>query len=144
MSPTGTARLPARTDLLLTARAVLVGGLVELGLRALPLEQLAGSLGVGIRFGAAPSGATEGAPSDHQRAIRATDRALRLLHRCERPCLRRALILGHLLRRNGPALRLGVAREDGEVRAHAWLEVDGVAVGEPAPVLDRFVPLRRA
>lgn len=42
------------------------------------------------------------------------------------PCLRQALVAGWILRRRGPRLRLGVARTDHRVLAHAWLEVDGV------------------
>lgn len=40
-------------------------------------------------------------------------------------CLRRALILGWLLRSLDPRLRLGVARVDGRIEGHAWVEVDG-------------------
>ena len=43
-------------------------------------------------------------------------------------CLRRSLVLGHVLRDREPALALGVLREDGRLRAHAWLVVDGVAL----------------
>lgn len=40
-------------------------------------------------------------------------------------CLRQALIGGQRLRRLGPRLHVGVAMVDGELRAHAWLEVRG-------------------
>lgn len=48
-------------------------------------------------------------------------------------CLKRALVVWWVLRRRGvPAvLHIGVAREDGELAAHAWLEHDDeVIVGE--------------
>ena len=45
-------------------------------------------------------------------------------------CLRQALVCGWLLRRLRPALQLGVAKVDGEVRAHAWLVVNGAVVSE--------------
>jgi hypothetical protein len=45
-------------------------------------------------------------------------------------CLKRALVLSWLLRRRGIAstLRIGVARRDGVLAAHAWLERDGEVV----------------
>jgi hypothetical protein len=45
-------------------------------------------------------------------------------------CLQRALVLAWLLRRRGIAttLRIGVARRDGALAAHAWLERDGEVV----------------
>ena len=41
------------------------------------------------------------------------------------PCLRRALVGGHLLRDLDPAVRLGVTGTGDELLAHAWLEIDG-------------------
>ena len=40
------------------------------------------------------------------------------------PCLRRALVAGHLLRDLDPALRLGVGGSGDKVYAHAWLEIE--------------------
>lgn len=58
-------------------------------------------------------------------------------------CLRRAMMLGWLLRSRSPVLRIGVEREAGVVSAHAWIEIDGqpVAAGDG---LERFAPLGRA
>lgn len=58
-------------------------------------------------------------------------------------CLPRSLALQALLRRHGieSDLRIGVRREAGELRAHAWVEHDGGPVGEPADVELRFQPL---
>jgi hypothetical protein len=48
-------------------------------------------------------------------------------------CLRRALAAGHTLRVHRPVLRIGVTRTGGAVRAHAWIEFDGVSFGsDPA------------
>lgn len=48
-------------------------------------------------------------------------------------CLRRALVLGRRLAPLHPTLRLGaLAAPDGELTGHAWLEVDGRPLGEPA------------
>jgi hypothetical protein len=41
------------------------------------------------------------------------------------PCLRRSLVIGHLLRDRHPAVRLGVAGAGEDLFAHAWVEVDG-------------------
>ncbi len=48
-------------------------------------------------------------------------------------CLRQALLLQWLLRRRGLAaeLRIGVRKQDAALDAHAWVELDGVALGEP-------------
>lgn len=48
-------------------------------------------------------------------------------------CLERSLALWWLLRRQGVAveLRIGVRKEQKQMAAHAWVERNGVAVGEP-------------
>lgn len=53
------------------------------------------------------------------------------------PCLREALVAGYILRRRRPSLRIGAAKRDGAVVAHAWLEIDGEVIGGN----DGFVPL---
>ena len=55
-------------------------------------------------------------------------------------CLRQALVCGWLLRRLGPVLQLGVAKVDGEVRAHAWLVVGGTVV-DPRRAVASYQPL---
>lgn len=60
----------------------------------------------------------------------ATDRLRKVNHVMRRwpvdgECLRQALVAGHRLRSLGPTLRIGVARKDGAIAAHAWLEVGG-------------------
>ena len=64
-------------------------------------------------------------------------------------CLPRAIALQRMLARRGiPAtLRIGVrkAPEDAggarTIAAHAWVEVDGIALGEPEAIAERFLPL---
>lgn len=58
-------------------------------------------------------------------------------------CLPRSLALQALLRRHGieADLRIGVRREAGELRAHAWIEQAGRPIGEPAALELRFQPL---
>ena len=58
-------------------------------------------------------------------------------------CLHRSIVLHRWLSREGlpSALRIGVRKESGHLQAHAWVELDGQAVGEPAQPLADFVPL---
>jgi hypothetical protein len=57
-------------------------------------------------------------------------------------CLPRALVLSALLRREGIDARLCIgSRKHGEgLDAHAWVEYEGVAVGEDRDVQTRFRP----
>lgn len=57
-------------------------------------------------------------------------------------CLPRALALQRMLVRRGiaAALRIGVRKEAATLAAHAWVEIDGRAVGEPEAIADRFLP----
>ena len=55
------------------------------------------------------------------------------------PCLRRALVAGRVLRRLLPRRYLGIARRpNGELVAHAWLELDG---GSRLGYSDEYRPL---
>ncbi|MEZ5645277.1 MAG: lasso peptide biosynthesis B2 protein [Burkholderiaceae bacterium] len=47
-------------------------------------------------------------------------------------CLRQALVVRAWLRRRGldARLKIGVKMPDGQLDAHAWVEVDGVALGQ--------------
>lgn len=60
-------------------------------------------------------------------------------------CLRTSLVLRHLLRRHGipSAVRLGVRPDPdgGEYAFHAWVDVDGEVVSEPAWSVADFVVL---
>ena len=55
-------------------------------------------------------------------------------------CLQRSLTLWWLLRRRRIAseLRIGVTKADGEFRAHAWLERDGVVLNDDVDVGGHF------
>jgi hypothetical protein len=57
-------------------------------------------------------------------------------------CLTRSLVLDWMLRRRAveSALRIGVRLVEGRLEAHAWVEVDGNPLGEPAAVTGRFSP----
>lgn len=58
-------------------------------------------------------------------------------------CLTRSLLLGWLLRRRGVRgdLRIGVQLVDGSLRAHAWVECDGVPVNDQPDVGARFASM---
>ena len=58
-------------------------------------------------------------------------------------CLPQALCLRRLLGRHGVAaeLKIGVARADGALAAHAWVERNGRPVGESLAVEERFATL---
>lgn len=45
-------------------------------------------------------------------------------------CLKKAIVLSWLLRRRGAhtELRIGVVRQEGELEAHAWLDLDGQVI----------------
>jgi hypothetical protein len=58
-------------------------------------------------------------------------------------CLPRSLVLCRLLAKQGlqAEIRLGVAKSDGSVTAHAWVEHAGVALAEPVEIGQRFSTL---
>ena len=71
--------------------------------------------------------------------VRVIARVMRIAaaHGIFRPnCLQRSLVLWWLLRRNHIAseIRFGARREDGQLKAHAWVECFGFALNEPTNV----------
>ena len=60
-------------------------------------------------------------------------------------CLRRSLLLWWILRRDGieTILRVGVSREGGALRAHAWVEYMGQPLNDADDVAGRFPPFER-
>ncbi len=84
-----------------------------------------------------------GPPPDHLSRAQRTGRLLGLAargHILPMTCLVRALALRRLLERRGISsrLRIGADWSASGFHAHAWVEVEGRAVGEPADVSDRF------
>ncbi len=61
-------------------------------------------------------------------------------------CLHRALALHAALRHAGleSVLRIGVRKEDGVLRAHAWVELGGEVVTDTAEAVAPFAPLAPA
>jgi hypothetical protein len=114
--------------------------IVEAGLRTMPLPRLARLLGAPLDVSelTAPAGRPELGPGE----LRRERAALRVLRHWPwgDTCLRRALVVGGRLRRLHPVLRVGVAKMDGRVCAHAWLEIDGASL-DPSGAAT-FLPLR--
>ncbi len=123
-------RRPPRTWLR-AARTAALATLVELGLRTLPLPRLARLLRVRLVLDGTAGRRTDPRlirlSEDERELLDVTWRVLR--HRpFNGTCLRRALLGAHALRRRDHAVRIGVQKVGGEVKAHAWLEVDGIVV----------------
>lgn len=103
----------------------------EVLVRLLPLPAAARWMGVPLGTGDATSGDVPGP------RLRGRDRRrLRLLEvvgphwrLCGGPCLRQALVAGHILRHHAPVLRIGAAIDGSALVAHAWVEVGSFTVG---------------
>lgn len=121
-------RLPPR-DLLILAHVVMVLGVVELLVRWVSLPRLSRVLGVTIDLRPGRVGLEqlrpEELPERARRQLGWTWRVTDFWPFSQGPCLRRALVGGHLIRDLHPAVRLGVAGFGETFLAHAWLEVDG-------------------
>ena len=125
-------------------RAIPVLLRIEAGLRRDPVPRLAARLGV--RMGTEPDRPPVLGPVELDARERlGVDAARRLVRRwpASARCLRRSLLIGHALRHRGPVLRIGVAKHDGRVHAHAWIEIDGRVPEDLERDVD-FTPLRRA
>lgn len=86
--------------------------------------------------GRAPGRAPRGAPDDAGLAEYVSQLLWRLPPPWRHTCLRRSVVLYHLLRRAGRpvGLRVGVRRDaDGALEAHAWLVKDGAPYLESDP-----------
>lgn len=66
-------------------------------------------------------------------------------HFCRVQCLHRSLVVYWLLKSAGVGVSLciGVQKEGGVLKAHAWVEHRGQMVGEPAYVQQVYAPLMR-
>ncbi len=120
-------------DVIALIRIAAVLLFVEAAVRTVPVARLAGWLGVDLRLSLSPSpgptgpSAADFGPAELRRA-RLARKVVAHWPFGAGPCLRESLVLGHILRRHHPAMRLGVARDGEEITAHAWLEVGGVSL----------------
>ena len=117
-------------DLGRTAAAFLLAVIVEAGMRTLRLPRLSALLGVPLDTSVREEVEISEpviVPRWARRRLTATRRALRYWPFGD-SCLRIALVGGCLVRRLDPVLRIGVAKHEGEVKAHAWLEIGGLSL----------------
>jgi hypothetical protein len=127
-----------------TLRVVVVLAAVEVLIRGMPPPRLSRLLGVRLDW-SLPRADTERMrlgelPPRARRQMRCTHRVADVWPFSKGPCLRRALVAGHLLRRHHPAIRVGVAGTGDELHAHAWLEIDG----RPLESVTEFSVFQRA
>jgi hypothetical protein len=106
--------------------AVLIVGCVEVGLRASSLPRILKVLRVNGEFEVQQRGSPmeDSLPSWALRRIELARLALRWAP-TRSTCLRIALVSASRLRRLDPKVRIGVARGEEGILAHAWLEIDG-------------------
>lgn len=78
-------------------------------------------------------------PPDVAIVVRAVDRALRRVPLAHGRCLVRSIVLSRMLEDEQPELRIGVQKSAIGIRAHAWLELNGVAVADHG--VGAFTPL---
>lgn len=122
-------------DYAAVASAMATQARIEWALRRRPLPAIAQVFGVPLDTGSgmpATEPFAERLTAAERRSLRAARRVLRHWP-WDDTCLRRALATGHVLRHRRPTLRVGVAKTDGEVRAHAWLEIGGRTLDPEAP-----------
>jgi hypothetical protein len=127
-----------------TVRVVVVLATVEVLIRWVTLPRLSRLLGVRLDWSPPRSEAERvrlrELPPRARRQVRCTHRVADIWPFSKGPCLRRALVAGHLLRRHAPAIRVGVAGTGEELHAHAWLEIDG----RPLESVTEFSVFQRA
>lgn len=116
-----------------TVEAVVLACLVEVRLRWRGLCDTARWCGVSLKADGSEEGGLTGraielTPVERLR-VRAARRVMRHWRFAAGPCLREALLTGRALRRRRPELVVGVASDKHGVRAHAWLDIAGRAVG---------------
>ena len=115
---------------------------VEIGLALISLPRLARFLGVRLLVdqGHEKAPLADAALSSEERLeLRAAHLLFKNRSEYGR-CLRTSLVVGRRLRGRGPLLRIGVLKSDGTLKAHAWIEIDGMTIGESPG----YSPLRGA
>lgn len=116
-------------EILTTLHAFVIIVVVESLVRIVPLPRLSRALGCHVNLDPVVPGAQrlplKELPDRSSRRVRSARRVAHAWPFSEGPCLRGALVTGHLLREHHPAIRLGLATAGDELHAHAWVEIDG-------------------
>jgi hypothetical protein len=124
-------------------RTVIVANRIERSLRRETLDRTARRFGATLSFEPPSVAPDDRNPlADGERREAGIAIAVLRAGPFDDSCLRRALVLSDVLRRRDPLLRVGVDKVEGEVFAHAWVEIDGFALD---PLRDRdFATLQPA
>jgi hypothetical protein len=123
-------------DLWTAVRTLALAPVVEIGLRTRGLEGTARALRVRLCIDD-PADAT--ASQLDLRLSAAERRRLRVawsvlaIAPLDGSCLRRSLVGARLLRARDPAVRIGVRKTPEGIKAHAWLEIEGISLDPDAP-----------
>lgn len=116
-------------EIVTTLHAFVVIVVVESLIRSVPLPRLSRALGCRVNLDPVVSGAQrlplKQLPPRSSRRVRSARRVAHAWPFSQGPCLRGALVTGHLLREHHPAIRLGLGTAGDELHAHAWVEIDG-------------------
>lgn len=116
-------------DLPTLAHAAALIGVVEVLVRLLPLTRTADLLGVPVdvepRTTSGEVLSLAELPPGARRRLRNATKVANVWPFSHGPCLRRALLGGHMVRALGPVVRLGVIGDGSRMSGHAWLEIDG-------------------
>lgn len=117
----------SRVDWAVLAGSLLLLPLVSAGLRLVGLRRV-------LALVAAIPRPFRGAAEDGPRGATRVASLVEVAARCvwpRPPCLAKAIVASSLLRRRGRAAQLvvGVTKDRGPLEAHAWVELDGAAVG---------------
>lgn len=119
--------------------ASLVIVVVEAGIRWRSPATVGHRLGCPIATTAVEPGARpfsdDELPEDTVRRLRSARRIAKLWPFSSGPCLRQALVGGHLIRRHQPVVRIGINPSGQHLAGHAWLEIDG----RPLENIDRYL-----
>jgi Transglutaminase-like superfamily len=101
---------------------------VEASIRWVPLPRLSRVLGAPVTLAPTRGDAAQYdlalLPLPARRRLWITGKVADVWPLSRGPCLRRALVGGHLIREWHPAVRLGVGGVGDTLHAHAWIEID--------------------
>ena len=134
--------LPAEFQLAVV-RAFPIALAVEIGLRLLSLPALARLLGVRLGTRRTDQASEVRGSAEMDEAESQSARAVELIFRnwpLGGSCLRKSLVLARVLRKRNPLIRIGVARGEEGLTAHAWVEVEGASIDSAS---GGFSPLTR-
>lgn len=134
----GAARAFSWHDWYILGQAWVLLGMVDLGLRLLPFWR--------VQQWLARRGGSEPVAAPVLDTMQRVSRLVSLAAHCHvhpMRCLPQALVLQWLLGRQGiyTELRIGVRKEGTRLYAHAWLEYEGLPLGEPPEIATHFAPL---